>query len=245
MKRSTLAVMAALSACSSLPVPQSANPDAQLSSQLENRLLRLEQACVADPANAQAWERLSGALEAMGQEQRAHAMAQQARSLREHDLNQDYAMLARTEVRQIGAAMVEVRRVAAAGAAPALPVPLPPADSVAAPARLEISNGNGVRGLAAAWARELKGEQWRLVRLTNSRPFVVARTRLEYGDAQQQAAQALAQRLGVGLMAANSNGSGQPELRIVLGHDMRADAGFPLQPTTQKKPPASGGRQAP
>jgi hypothetical protein len=237
MKRSTFVVMAALSACSTVPVPQPDARNAQLTKQLEGMLTRLEQACVADPANAQTWERLSGALEVLGQEQRARAMAQQARSLREHDLAQDYALLARTEVRQVGAAMVEVRRIPADSEGEGLPASA--ATQVGLPARLEISNGNGVRGMAAAWGRQLQGGQWQVVRLTNTRPFAVARTRLEYRDDQEPAAQALAQRLGGAVLTAGA--TGQADLRIVLGHDIKVAA----QTALKKKPPAEGGRQAP
>lgn len=201
----------------------------------------LEKACVLDPLQPLAWEHLAAVLETAGQTARALRMMQQARTLREHDLRRDYvaagaaappaapaperaaplpslwpADLARTEVHPVGAALVEVRRVA--------PDAPPPEDAppVQGGLRLEISNGNGVRGMAAAWARDgrIRELGWESVRLTNTRPFGVRTTRIEYGTGGQAVAQVLSQRLGLGVPQ-GVDGAGEADLRIVLGHDRR------------------------
>lgn len=102
----------------------------------------------------------------------------------------------------------------------------PQSDSAAAGGvRLEISNGNGVRGMAANWARRLQGPQWKSVRLTNVKPFSVARTRIEHArDPDATAvAQALAERLGLPAPKARPDDApaGRSDLRIVLGWDQR------------------------
>lgn len=200
----------------------------------------LEQACVLDPLQPLAWEHLAAVLETAGQTERAVRMMKQARTLRDHDLRQDAAVagatvalppaaapapspslwpadLARTEVRAVGAALVEVHRIAAA--------PVRPEAPVQAGLRLEISNGNGVRGMAAAWARDARiaAMQWEAVRLTNSRPFGVRVTRIEYGADGAAVAQVLSARLGLPAPR-SSPGAGDADLRIVLGHDRRKPA---------------------
>ncbi len=155
------------------------------------------------------------------------------------------ADMMRTEVRQVGA-VFEVRRVAAPAApaaTPVIPVPSlasvvsmasPPFAAPAAPAggeagmRLEISNGNGVRGMAAAWARRLGGPQWKSVRLSNVKPFAVQATRIEYRNGADAAvaarALALAQRFGLPApRAMPGSGTAMADLRIVLGRDQRPD----------------------
>ena len=112
-----------------------------------------------------------------------------------------------------GAAIISVASVATV--APARPA------SVAgfSPPRLEILNGNGVPGMAAAMARSLSGSAVQVVRLANEASFQVARTRVEYRPAQEQAARQLARRLGaqVQTQAAECPAS---ELRLILGHDL-------------------------
>ena len=97
------------------------------------------------------------------------------------------AGMARVEVRQVGAGLVEVRRTPAAAPLAAAPP--------GTPLRLEVSNGNGVRGMAAAVARQLAAQGMRVMRLTNTIPFNVEETRVEV------------------------RGRGEPQLRIVLGKD--------------------------
>jgi hypothetical protein len=100
--------------------------------------------------------------------------------------------MARVEVRQVSAGLVEVARVedkAQKAAGPGVPA------AASAPTRLEVSNGNGIRGMAAAVAQRLRAEGMQIVRLTNTIPFNVEETRVEV------------------------RGNGEPQLRIVLGKD--------------------------
>ena len=202
----------------------------------------LEQACVLDPLNPLDWEHLGMALQASGMEQRADAMFHQAATLRAHDVRQDVAQAAqgtasplleqalaqdamdRTEVIQAGAALVQVRRVAAralpAVAPAALPAALPAHALEAAPLRIEISNGNGVTGMAKRMARTLEGAQMKVVRLSNVQHFAVPLSRIEYQQEHQDAARTLSNRLGVPLLVLNPD-CRRSDLRIVLGRDLR------------------------
>ena len=199
----------------------------------------LEQACLLDPLNALAWQHLAQVLERLGQHERAAVMRRQAASLQEHDVRRDLALLrgevapqgvpapvpeapamARVEIPQSDG-MARLRRVPAA--VRSLPAgPLTPAAGTPLP-RLEIVNGNGVPGLAAALARSLAGAPVQVVRLANEASFQVARTRVEYRPAQEQAARQLARQLGtqvqtqVPTQAADCPAS---ELRLVLGRDL-------------------------
>ena len=202
----------------------------------------LEQACLLDPLNALAWQHLAQVLERLGQHERAALMRRQAASLREHDLRRDLAVvrgaaapqlvpvpmpvpvpeapaMARVEITQSDG-MARLQRVPAAvrsvpAAVPERPMPAAPAPQP----RLELVNGNGVPGMAAALARSLAGAPVQVVRLTNETSFQVARTRVEYRPAQEQAARQLARQLGpqVQTQAADCPAS---ELRLVLGRDL-------------------------
>lgn len=205
----------------------------------QDAITALERACLLAPMNAANWARLATALEADGQRERATRFYQQAATLSAHDARRDYALLAgaaanaaavppaaaaapyadmpRTQVQQVGAALVQVVRVQAP---PVLARAAPAAASAAAPSepvRLEISNGNGITGAAASLARTLDLDGVASVRLTNARPFTVARTRIEYPRAQHAMAEALAQRLAIPLKVRRDTAPHQ--LRIVLGHD--------------------------
>ena len=204
-------------------------------------LTALEQACLLDPLHALAWRHLAQVLERQGQHERAAVMRRQAASLQEHDVRRDMALLraeappklvpepvpdapamARVEITQSDG-MARLRRVPSAvvrSVPAAASVSVAPAPAAGAPhPRLEIVNGNGVPGLAAALARSLAGAPVQVVRLANETSFQVARTRVEYRPAQEQAARQLARQLGaqVQTQAADCPAS---ELRLVLGRDL-------------------------
>jgi hypothetical protein len=242
-----------LAACGGLPAASVATPAAPQDA-AQDAITALERACLLDPMNAANWARLATALEADGQRERATRFYQQAATLSAHDARRDYALLAgaaapaaqsvpvpaaadaypdmpRTQVRQIGAAMVQVVRVEApalaARVAPAVTSSPTAAAATAAssaappdPVRLEISNGNGVTGAAASLARvartlDLDGVT--TVRLTNARPFTVPRTRIEYPHAQRALAEALSHQLDIPLKVRRD--TAPRDVRIVLGHD--------------------------
>ncbi|MFS2005910.1 LytR C-terminal domain-containing protein [Duganella sp. CT11-25] len=204
---------------------------------VEADITALERTCVRDPLDPANWEQLAAVLAAGGERERAATMYLQAATLRAHDIRDDYARLKeelkeerkdarvaeaaampRTQVRRIGAALVEVLRIPASGAAQA---PLPPAAAPgSAVIRLEISNGNGVAGAAARLARSLDGDGLKTVRLTNVRPFTVPLSRIEYQREQTAMARQLGQRLGLPLHRLRGNPA-YADMRIVLGHDVR------------------------
>jgi len=215
----------------------------------EEALYLLQKAAVLDPANADNWQRLGAALQSAGEPEQAAVMQRQADSLREHDIKADYALVASTASSPAAPASAQttapalalspssahtIAHPAALMLAPVLmPVPTPgPARPPALPLHLEISNGNGVRGMAADWARKLRGSAWKSLRVTNSRPFVVARTRVEFAPQREAAAQELAQRIGGATLQEVKTIT---DLRLVLGHDQRP----------QKEMPAQGGHRAP
>jgi len=254
-----------LAACGGLPAASVATPTPTQQDATQDVITTLERACLLDPMNAANWARLATALEADGQRERATRFYQQAATLSAHDARRDYALLAgaaagtaapaalsvsvpaaadayasmpRTQVQQIGAAMVQVVRVeaptTAARVAPA--VASSPAVAVVAtatatpatassaappdPVRLEISNGNGITGAAASLARvartlDLDGVT--TVRLPNARPFTVPRTRIEYPHAQRALAEALSHQLDIPLKVRRD--TAPRDVRIVLGHD--------------------------
>jgi hypothetical protein len=203
----------------------------------EANITALERACVRDPLDPVNWEQLAAALATGGERERAATMYLQAATLRAHNIRDDYARLTeelkeerkearaaeaaampRTQVRRIGAALVEVLRIPASGAGQA---PLPPAGvQGSAVIRLEISNGNGVAGAAARLARSLDGDGLKTVRLTNVRPFTVPLSRIEYQREQTAMARQLGQRLGLPLHRLRGNPA-YADMRIVLGHDVR------------------------
>ena len=172
-------------------------------------LTALEKACVLDPLNHRAWQHLGQALDKLGQAERAQLMYQQARTLERHDFKVDYSAAQGSTVTAIDTAVhaPEQARVELAT----------PPDSVL----LEIRNGNGVIGMAAATARELKEPQLRVVRLSNQKGFTVQQTRVEYQGMYRAAAERLAQRFGDATLQEVDNCKAA-DLRLVIGHDLLA-----------------------
>lgn len=210
-----------------------------LSGDDERAIAALEQACLLDPSHAGAWRQLGVVLEHAGQFERAARMRQQARSLQQHDHGADQALLAtappeafdpwpadmaRTEIVQQGG-MYALQRTAAPAASaipPAAPSAAPSAEPVASAPRgilrVEIRNGNGVPGMAAALARTLARQRLQVVRLANEKTFDVARSRVDYGLGQQGAARALAGRLGA--VVPDGQACETADLCIILGRDL-------------------------
>jgi Tfp pilus assembly protein PilF len=201
----------------------------------------LEQACLLDPLSERAWQHLGDALAMTGQQARAATMHKQAASLRGHDLRSDLAATAatapsaqpapqwaQTEVSQRADGMLVLRRIEPGQRMPvAAPVPVA-VEEVAPPAAaarplLEISNGNGVTGMARKVAGELGQGGPQVVRLTNQKGFGVKLTRVEYQPEFRAAAERLAERLGTAKVVAASQ-RGRTDLRLVLGRDMAKTA---------------------
>lgn len=271
-----------------------------LDGRYEQAIAALEKACLLDPLNHRAWGHLGGALDKVGQHERAQLMHKQASALQAHDFRADYTIAQRagiaaidnavkagtapaqewasTEVRQAGAGMVELLRVAAPAAramsgsalaqqalppVPALPAPAPmpapapvpaPASLVQgsapstlektlqAPAKalLEIRNGNGVTGMAAALARKMGDPALRVVRLSNQKGFKVQQTRVEYQQPFREAAERLAERFGMAALVEIPSCK-STDMRLVIGRDL-IRARFALRPLAKPAQVAKAGR---
>ena len=209
----------------------------------------LERACLLDPLVAQSWQLLGDALGALGQDARAQQMWRQAAALREHDLRADFAAAGgQTGVAALGQAMGASQPVTHAGWAqaeilvgvdgmmelrrtPASPVATRPASTHTDVARLEISNGNGVTGMARALARRIDEPGMQVTRLSNQPGFAVRHTRIEYEAPYVDAARRLAQRLG-GTELKEVERSASANVRLVLGRDLaRHGAALRLGPS--------------
>ena len=222
-----------------------------LNGQYDDALIALEKACLLDPLNHRAWQRLGETLQQLGQDERAKQMLRQASALREHDFRADYAAAAggaklpaieravkttRTvdqdwafiEVVQKSNGMFELHRVVPPRSAPPV-TPAMPAAPMAPPANgnppavagLEISNGNGRQGLARLMSRQLRDPDLKVVRLTNEKGFAVSRTRIEYQSAFRGVAERLAERFG-SAKPVEVNSTGRANVRLVIGHDLSA-----------------------
>lgn len=192
----------------------------------------LEQACLLDPLNHRAWHHLGNVLSKLGQRDRAEAMYKQAAALLGHDFKSDYALVskaglpaieaavqlassvpddgfARTEITQNDGGVFILRRLEAkekTGQA-----------GIGARPLLEITNGNGVNGMARTLARMMWDE--RVVRVSNHKGFDVKRTRVEYRPSFKPAAERLAQRIGVSQLVP-VNSTGRADMRLVIGSDL-------------------------
>lgn len=211
----------------------------------------LERACLNDPLNPRAWEYLGTALEKLGQQERAASMLRQANELRRHDIKSDYQVArgravpaldaalgnaaasgdqwARTEVNQLDGGTFVLRRVAPSAAA----LPTAPAN-FAGNVLLEISNGNGVTGMARLVSRAIGQGHARVVRLTNQKGFAVERTRVEYKPAFRDEAERLAGRYD-GAEVVKVGEQGRADIRLVLGRDLLKPARAALA-AVQKEP---------
>jgi hypothetical protein len=89
------------------------------------------------------------------------------------------------------------------------------------PVRLEIQNGNGVTGMAAAIGRRLRGSDYQVVRLTNHKPFTVQKTVVEFEEGNRGDACALAAKLGIEEVSETRYLVGNTQVRLVLGHQTR------------------------
>ena len=86
--------------------------------------------------------------------------------------------------------------------------------------RLEVSNGNGVTGMAARVGRWLATQGVDTNRLTNQRPFVQQTTVIQYRSGHELAAQRVARSLPAAAHASTAPISGlRSDVRLVLGHD--------------------------
>lgn len=108
------------------------------------------------------------------------------------------------------------------------------------PVRLEVRNGNGVRGMAAETARRIASKSMLVVRLTNAKGFNVARTRVEYVNGYQEAASKLAQRFGAATMVEIDH-CWKADMRLVIGKDQARAGSSVAAALATKRPRAAAG----
>ncbi|GEM_PF-4969060 len=86
--------------------------------------------------------------------------------------------------------------------------------------RIEVSNGNGVTGMARAVGTEMRETGLKVARITNARPFNKARTVILCRPELKEAAQALAQTLPSNPKVVYTDiGHRRVDMRVVLGTD--------------------------
>lgn len=88
------------------------------------------------------------------------------------------------------------------------------------PLRLEVSNGNGVAGMAARVGRWLSAQGAPVDRLSNQPRFTQQRTTIQYGNGYEAAAQQIARALPANARADTVPTPGlRSDVRVVLGRD--------------------------
>lgn len=88
------------------------------------------------------------------------------------------------------------------------------------PLRLEVSNGNGVAGMAARVGRWLTAQGTPVDRLSNQPRFAQQRTTIQYDNGHEEAALHIARSLPANARADTSPTQGlRSDVRVVLGHD--------------------------
>jgi tetratricopeptide (TPR) repeat protein len=193
----------------------------------------LTKACELDPANASGWKFLGQVYEQQGRSEQAARMFRQADALlasKEIGAVAKVASqpvpaastLATLELVNLGTGMVELRRHPAQASATVAKEAVQADARGRSPSvrpRLEISNGNGVTGMASALGRMLEAGGWQVARLANERHFQVGRTRIEHGPQHAAQARELAQQLGPDVITVQTDAAA-PTLRIVLGRDL-------------------------
>lgn len=114
-----------------------------------------------------------------------------------------------------------VYTLAAANASPSQvkAAPVPAAGRPSRP-RIEVSNGNGVHGMAKALAGMIGSSNGIVTRLTNQKPFNVAATHVRFGKGFEPEARRLAAHIGAGVGPASDPASSDADIRIVLGRDI-------------------------
>lgn len=98
----------------------------------------------------------------------------------------------------------------------------PTADKTALPSRfsLEVSNGNGIAGMAGRVGRRLTTQGLPHARLSNQLPYAEARTVLQYRTGQEAAAHRVALALPDGVAAGTRLQPGlRSDVRLLLGQD--------------------------
>ncbi|MDH5539377.1 MAG: LytR C-terminal domain-containing protein [Rhizobacter sp.] len=103
--------------------------------------------------------------------------------------------------------------------------PAPAAIAAAIISRLEVSNGNGISGMAARVGHWLASQGMDTALLTNQRPYDQKETIIQYRVGHEDAARRVARVLPAPAQAASSPMSGlHSDVRVVLGRDWVTEA---------------------
>ncbi|BBI99769.1 hypothetical protein FGKAn22_14620 [Ferrigenium kumadai] len=101
------------------------------------------------------------------------------------------------------------------------------AAQAAKPYRIEVTNGNGVTGMARKVAGFLHKEGDPNARLTNQKPFQVTSSQVQYRTGYREQAQSLASALpGKPGIAQSSNLRGDISVRVLLGKDQAGNVAY-------------------
>lgn len=102
-----------------------------------------------------------------------------------------------------------------------------PASPAAKPFRIEVSNGNGVTGMARKVAGFLGGEGYSGARLTNQKPFQVSSSQVQYRSGYREQAQSLVSALpGHSTLVQANDLRGDISIRVVLGKDLAGNVAY-------------------
>jgi tetratricopeptide (TPR) repeat protein len=117
-------------------------------------------------------------------------------------------------------ALRDERSGAATAAAPSTPAPPPATTNALGGSRLEVSNGNGMTGMAAHVGLWLAARGVPTQRLTNQQPYAQRQTVIQFRRGQEDAARRLADLLPASAQTApQASPDLRSDVRIVLGRD--------------------------
>lgn len=205
-----------------------------LDGQYEAARQALEKATALDPGNTQAWNNLGSVLEKLGHEEQSRQTFARARTSTSAPAPSappaNTAMKTApapsvTQVQALGPGLYEVLQ-APPTRTPAGTDALPVSSSLvraltsATPARVEVSNGNGVNGMAKSVGKMIQSAELKVVRLTNQKHFSVKVTQIEYNPGYERTARGLADRFGPSVIAKPGTAGPAADVRIVLGKDL-------------------------
>jgi len=197
---------------------------------LEQAVAELEEATRLDPAHPQAVANLAAARDALERQRRseraAAARVPAAPSAPSAPHPQPAALNETTgEALRLVELAPSVYELAAVAPPRPAPVPAAVAPVAAAPAptrpyKLEVSNGNGVRGMAHRVATRLAGLGLGRARTTNDKPFNKRLTEVSYRPGFEREARRIAALLGADVRIEQGSSAGV-DVRVVLGADRR------------------------